>query len=61
MTNWNQIARGLGLDATDDELSKMFAPLPRLEEQFKALTAKKLSPDSEPAVTFTSLLEGSAE
>ena len=61
MTNWNQIARGLGLDATDEELSKAFAPLPRLEEQFKALTAKGLSPDSEPAVTFTALLEDSAE
>jgi hypothetical protein len=61
MTNWNQIARGLGLEATDDELSKMLAPLPRLEEELKALTAKSLSPDSEPAVTFTAQLEGSAE
>ena len=61
MINWNQIARGLGLDETDEELSKVFAPLQRLEEQFRALSAKGLRPDEEPAVTFTALLEDSAE
>lgn len=60
MTDWKQIARALGVDANDAELNKTLEPLARLEEEFRRITSRLL-PDSEPAVTVTSLIEDSAE
>jgi hypothetical protein len=60
MTDWKQIARALDINASDAELNKTLEPLARLEQEFRRI-ASRLAPDSEPAVTVTSLIEDSAE
>ncbi len=59
MTDWKQIARAVGIDAADNDLARTLEPLNRLEEEFRRI-ASRITPDSEPAVTVTSLIEDSA-
>lgn len=60
MTDWRQIVRALGIDVPPAELARTLAPLESLETAFTPLVSR-LSPDDEPAVIFTALLERDAQ
>lgn len=59
MTDWSLLAKGRGVPATDEEITKHGATLEPLESMVSTLI-KQLPPETEPACVFQPDLGGKA-